>query len=104
MTDEKTMTREGRIKDTDLGECVRVKLRSWVGPLYAGDKGKEMWEEYVFPRNQWIHAFHPRHPSAINLVSKQLTACVSPSCSYYQELCKYGNFRWTKPVEQSDAL
>lgn len=70
------------------GECVRVK--------YVSDG---ITQTYVFPRDQLGILMHPRHPTGIytqttKLVIKDERACVSPSCSFYGDLCKTVEFRW----------
>jgi hypothetical protein len=102
MTENK-IERLGRVKHPVLGDCVKVKLRHWVGPVYAGDKGKEVWTDYLFPRDQFNHAMHPRHASGFDPNGKNVTGCFSPSLSYFSELCKYANFRWTRPNDNNSS-
>lgn len=102
MTEVKSMERLGRVKHPLLGECVKVKLRHWVGPVYAGDKGKEVWTEALFPKEQFKHQIHARHASGFDQEGNRVI-CVSSSCSYSSELNKYGNFRWSKPNDNAGS-
>ena len=111
----KAMERLGRVKisfpktvQNDQGEwilvmgepepCVKVKYFTW-GPGTSNRKpGKDGYVEWVevFPIDQRNHrAGHPRHLAGYsedNTFVRQ--SCVSPSCSFYSDLCKYGNFKF----------
>ena len=68
--------------------CVKVKYFTWDG-------GKQKYEEHVevFPIDQSGRADHPKCPSGYSEDGTKLS-CVSPSCSFYSDLCKYASFRW----------
>lgn len=87
----------GRFKNhAELGEGIRVILRSWEGPTRPGEVGRERFTEHLFPRDQRKHEMHPRHPTGYDPVTLDRSASVSPSCSYYRELCRLGRFRWAE--------
>lgn len=89
--------RLGRGKHWIIGEYVAAELRTWEGPVEAGQEGYEVWTPLLFPRDQWRHAMHPRQPTGYNLINGRSRSSVAPSCRFYGELCRYGNFRWEKP-------
>lgn len=92
--------RLGRKKHPVHGPGVEAIYRLW-----DGEKGREYWEKAWFPVDQRQHTLHPRCPTGYNpdfdptlkpedcppLVR---VACVSKSVSFYEELCRYGSFRW----------
>lgn len=85
----------GKVDHPLLGPGVRVRLRAWEGPDRAGEQGRYRWTGHLFPSDQDGRAAHPRHPSGYD-ESGNRTICVSPSCSYYEDLCRYGAFRWSQ--------
>ena len=89
------MERLGRFDHPEHGKGVRVKVRSWEGPLRAGDRGREVFTEYYFPRNQFNHFMHPKHPTGYD--TNGMRCSFSPSLSYYKDLCAYGQFQWREP-------
>ena len=94
--------RLGRIKHPTLGECVKVALSHWEGPESPGDEGQRVMTEHLFPKNQSARAVYPRHPSGFDQ-SGARSLCVSPSASYYSQLCKYGEFRWSEKDPSGDS-
>lgn len=104
--------RVGRIKHDLFGQCVRVKLRHWQGPVRAGDKGREIWTDCLIPKDQAGIQKHPRHLTAFQPVnldrefrSSDLLSClcISPSVSYLNELVRYAEPRWKRaPTEDTN--
>lgn len=101
----KPMERLGRVKHPDLGECVKVRLWSWEGPAELGEAGQYVSQVLLFPKHQHGRVKHPRHPTGYAVDGNIITgrASVSPSCSYYSELCRYGEFRFSARAKDSPA-
>jgi hypothetical protein len=87
--------RLGRENHPTLGKCVRVKLRTWQGPVEAGRTGREVWTECLVPVEQHKYLQHKRHITAFDPAGDNRLFCISPSCSFYAELVKYANVRWS---------
>jgi hypothetical protein len=88
------LTRLGKVKHSLLGECVRVRLRSWEGPNYVGQKGRYVFIECLVPRDQgkWgagklIQAYDD---------GGKPVATIASSVSYIDDLRRYGSFRWAR--------
>lgn len=76
------------------GDHVIASLRSWEGPLRAGDKGRYVWTGPVrFPRDQGtVDSWGQRHARAYDDAGK-VAACVSQSVSYWKPLERL--LKWT---------
>jgi hypothetical protein len=87
----KNMRRIERGSHWAIGRYVIAETRTVEG----GDgRYKETWTRSLFPKNQVRHTWHPRHPTGYGVETGKVNACVSPSCSFYSALCKYGEFTW----------
>lgn len=87
----KNMRRIERGSHWAIGRYVIAETRTVEG----GDgRYKETWTRSLFPKNQVRHTWHPRHPTGYGVETGKVNACVSPSCSFYGALCKYGEFTW----------
>lgn len=74
-----------------IGRYVIVEFRTVEG---SGGRYRETWTRSLFPEEQGHLQAHHRHPSGFCVETGIRNACVSPSCSFYGDLCRYGNFRW----------
>lgn len=87
------MERLGRETHSQLGKGVWVRNAFWEGPEAPGETGRTVFQKAFFPIDQSRRAAHPRHPSGYDAEGRRV-ACVSPSCSFYRDLCRYAGFRW----------
>lgn len=86
---ESAVTRVSRGKHWVIGPYVIVELRSW-----DGEKGRHTTKRCLFPKDQSRHQKHPRAPGGYDPATGEFNSCVSRSYSGYDDLCKYGEFRW----------
>lgn len=84
-----SMTRVSRGKHWAIGAYVIVDIRTW-----DGHAGRHVTQRLLFPKDQSRHQKHPRAPGGFDVTTGKFAACVSRSFSGYDELCKYGAFRW----------
>lgn len=92
---ESGMMRLGKAKHPTLGECVRVKLRHWNGPIYPGQKGRYEYTEHLFPRDQGRWGAPPMLCGYDD--DGRRTCTISSGVSYMSDLRKYGSFRMGRP-------
>lgn len=77
-----------------IGKYVVAECRTVRG----GDgRYAEDWTRSLFPVDQSKVATHPRHPSGFCMETGARNACISPSVSFYSDLCSYAGFRWEAP-------
>ena len=90
--------RIGKGKHPFIGPYVIAEVRT-----VRGGDGRyiEDWTRSLYPVLQ-VNGFghrpmHPRHPTGYDIETGVVNSCVSPSCSFYSDLCSYAGFRWTEP-------
>lgn len=86
--------RLGRVDDPRFGKCVRAAFSTWEGPVTSSETGRRIRHSGLFPVDQRGHACHRRHPTGYDEATGVRMATVSPSCSFYVDLCRYGQFTW----------
>lgn len=84
----KKLERLGKLKHPEHGPCVRAAFYTWDGTRHVRT-------EAIFPVRQAKHTCHPRHPTGYDERTDDRVASVSPSCSFYSDLCRFGNFKWS---------
>lgn len=87
--------RKGRLTHPTLGKCVRYAFRTT-------DNGKLKTTTAIYPVDQNGRAAHKKHPSGYDESTSKRIGCIAPSCSFYSDLCKYGQFRWSKQQERGE--
>lgn len=89
------MERLGKVSHPLIGSMVKVALVTWDGSRQRQDR-----RELLFPTDQRRITMHPKHPTGFDPETGTPAASVAPSCSFYADLCRYGQFRWP---ERGDA-
>jgi hypothetical protein len=86
----KNMRRIERGSHWAIGRYVVAEVRTVEG----GDgRYKETWARSLFPKDQ-SRPMHRRHPTGYDMETGKANGSISPSCSFYSALCKYGEFTW----------